>query len=202
MLAYDSVCIYLYEVSLHVTSPPRQVPENGGFNQPQSSTALTNLLVGCLEATKTFLDNYLELPAHVVERHSMLEKGYLSHAIVVLIKIAFSTTPGIESLQMRKACNVTYYLDALARLARTIGGISSETAEADHRDSFWQFYEISMRIKAWYERMNILGQDGTTSDLKGMSLLQLAEITKDELPIDWDLGDIDFTFLEGTNLWE
>lgn len=74
-LAYDSVCVYLYEVSLHDRRPAPKQSRDFSYQLQQPYHARTNLLVGCLEATKTFLDDYLQISSHTLEFHTILEKG-------------------------------------------------------------------------------------------------------------------------------
>ena len=201
LLAYDSTCIHLYQVSLHV-SPEKMPSISSDPEVPKHFGARMNLLIGCLEATKSFLDRYLRLSPTIIEHHSMLEKSQVAHAGLVLIKLAFCTTPGPETFPLRQACNVPYYLDALGA---HVGSISVTSAQADYHDSFHKFKVVTQRVKAWYERAESFGST-VFSEMKPFDIkepLQLAEIAKDEEPLmNFDIESMDFLFVEGSNFWE
>ena len=161
----------------------------------------TTLLFDCLEATKTFLDQYLQLPRQEVMGHSILQKGQIAHALVVLMKLAFSPNPGLEVSSWRQACRVEHYLDALGERAGCVG------TDHDVHDAFWHFKKIARLLKAWYQRIEMSGTSGSPAELKGMSPLQFAEIVRDDssFNIDFtsmDFGGMDFLFLPGANFWE
>lgn len=58
LLAYDSTCIRLYQVSLLV-SPDKSPSTSLDSELNKHSGVEIDLLIGCLEATKSFLDRYL-----------------------------------------------------------------------------------------------------------------------------------------------
>lgn len=200
LLAYDSTCIYLHQVSLHLVSD-KSSPTSSDPELYKTSGTRMNLLVGCLDVTKSFLDRYLQLSRYTIEHYSMLEKGPVAQATLILMRLAFYPSSGPERFPLRQACNVPYYLDALAAL---IESISVTPAHADHQDWFQRLKVMGPRIKAWYEREESLEPIfcGTKpSDLKGR--LQLAEIAKNEEQLmDFDIGNMDFLFAEGNNFWE
>ena len=201
LLAYDNTCIHLHRFTLHL-SPDKSPSTSQDSELYIHSGARMNILIGCLEATKSLLDRYLQLSQHIIEHHSMLEKGPVAHALLVLIKLAFCTNPGHEPFPLRQACNVRYYLDTLGS---HIGGISTIPANAEHRDQFQMFRMIAERVKAWYERAESLEptifSEMRQSDLK--ETFQLAKIAKDEEPLmNFDPESLDFLFVDGTNIWE
>ena len=201
LLAYDSTCIHLHQVSLHV--PQDKSPSIGPYAElPKQSGARVKLQTGCLEATKSFLDRYLQLSPHMIEHQSMLEKTRVAHAILVLIKLAFCTDPGPEPFPLRQACSVSYYLDALGI---HVGNVSITPAHAEQHDSFHRFRLFTQRVKTWYERVESLEPTVTyetkPSDLK--EPLQLAQLAKEEdLLANLDIGSMDFRSFEGYNFWE
>ena len=201
LLQYDSACIRLHQVSLYV-DPDKSVPEMSDPESVRNSGVRMNVLVGCLEATRSLLDRYLQLSSYEIEHHSMMEKSTLAYAIIVLIKLAFCTNPGTEPFPLRQASSVTYYLDALGAL---IGSISVTAADAQQHDSFRRFTLLTERVKAWYERAQ--SSKPTTfvemkpSELKGP--LQLVEIAKIDDPLfNFDMGSLDFLLIDGINFWE
>lgn len=125
---------------------------------------------------------------------------------MVLIRLAFCTNPGLDIVNFRQACSVSYYLDAVAE---HVGRVSGTPDDAEHHDSFYRFKQMGNRIKAWYERAVSLEQNGSPhlqagslrpSDLKEPS--QLAEIGKAEQSVDFDMSSMDFLSLEGNDFWE
>lgn len=200
LLAYDSICIYLHQVSLHLL-PDKSSSTSSDAEGYKTSGTRMNLLVDCLEVTKSFLDRYLQLSPYTIEYHSMLEKGPVAQASLTLIKLALCPSPGPERFPLRQACKVTYYLDAMAALGDSI---SATSTYADHHGWFQRVKEIGARLRAWYEREESLESIscGTKpSDLKGR--LQLAEIAKDEEQLmNFDIGSMDFLFADGNNFWE
>lgn len=201
LLQYDSACIRLHQVSLHVY-PDKSVSEMSDPELLRTSGVRMNLLVGCLEATRSLLDRYLQLSPYVIEHHSLMEKSTIAYAITVLIKLAFCTNPGTEPFPLRHASSVPYYLDALGAL---VGSISVTAAHAAQHDSFRRFTLLAERVKAWYERAQSLEPTSffemKPSELKGP--LQLVEIAKIDDPLfNFDMGNLDFLLVEGNNIWE
>ncbi len=139
LLAYDSTCIHLHQVSLQV-SPDKSLSTTSGPELPTHSGTRMNLLFDCLEATKSFLDRYLQLSPDIMEHYSIIEKSGLAHACLVLIKLAFCTIQGPEPFPLRQACNVPYYLDALGA---HVGSVGVTSAQAEHHDSFYKFKGIN-----------------------------------------------------------
>lgn len=201
LLAYDSINIHLHQVPLRV-SLDKSPSTNPDLELHKHLSARMNLLIGCLEATKSFLDRYSQLSPYIIEQHSMSKKALTAHAILVLINLAFFKNPGSETFPLQQACNVPYYLDALSA---HVGNISVTPAHAEHHDSFYKFKVVTERIKAWYERAVSLEPtilaEMKPSDLK--QSCQLAQIAKDEeLLMNFDIGNLDFLSVEGNNFWE
>ena len=191
MLAYDNIYIYLYEVCIMLSERTQATPEivSPGL-QPTSSTR-TNLFIKCLDAVKTFFNTYLQFPAEELRSHSILEKGQLAHAMVVLVKLPFCTDTGLEANVWQQACDVESYLEALSEPVHN---------KTEMHESNLQFKESVARIKAWYQRMRYFGTPGAPTDLKTMSPLELVEITRKEPVLDMDLRDFDFGGMD--ILWE
>lgn len=197
MLAYHNTNIYLYEISLRTESSPRASllsPTHGLDSYPH---VRLNLLLSCLEATKSCLDYVLQLPRELCAKNTTQEMGYLAHAITVLIKLAFSKHAGLDSTSLREACNVNYYVDAISAHVASTG----KETEDGQLDSVSAQRAVGERLKSWYERAEIFEQAGTPEDLKDMSPLQFVKIAKEEQLLDLDFGNIDFSFLDGPNLW-
>lgn len=152
------------------------------------------LLLSCLEATKSFLDYFLQLPADMVTKHSTQERGYLAHATMVLMKLAFCSNLGIENFSLREACNVLYYVDSLPL---QLGDLDDEYLDDGQPDSFVSCKIMAERVKSWYERTEFYEQTGTPSDLKDMSPLQFVTIAKEEQLMNFDFTTMDFSFYEG-----
>ena len=199
ILAYQNLYIHLYEVCLMTKEP---IGDDLKAQELQRGPNMrTTLLLDCLEATKTFLDQYLQLPRQEIMGHSILQTGQIAHALVVLMKLAFSPNPDLEVSSWRQACRVEHYLDALGERAGYVG------TDRDVHDAFWHFKKIAGLLKAWYQRLEMSGTSSSPAELKGMSPLQFAEIVRDDssFNIDFtsmDSGGMDFLFLPGANFWE
>lgn len=198
-LAYESTNVYLHEVPLHMEQSIARSSVPPVHEAEYLSQRRISLLLSCLEATKSFLDCFLRTPPELIVRHSTLERGQLLHAITVLFKVAFCTTLGLDNFPLREACNVSYYLDALAE---HLGSMSSNTPDEGFPDSFSTIKAQAERLKSWYERTEFFEQAGTPSGVKDMSPLQFVEIAKEEQLMNFDLGNIDFSFLEGASFWD
>lgn len=196
MLAYHNTNIYLHEISLRTEPSPRASPVSSAHGADSYSHVRLNLLLSCLEATKSCLDYILQLPRELCAKNTTQEMGYLAHAITVLIKLAFCRHVGLDSTSLREACNVSYYVDALSvHVASTSAG---ET-DSGEPDSLSAQRAVAERLKSWYERAEIFEQAGTPEDLKDMSPLQFVKIAKEEYLLNFDFGNIDFSFLDGPN---
>ena len=201
ILAYKNLFIHLYEVCLMI-----QEEAEGSCNPlvqdlKRLPTVRTRLLLDCLEATKAFLDQYLQLSTREIMSHSILEKGQLAHALVILMKLAFAPNPSLDSRSWRQACKVDHYLTALGNHVGRVG------TDSEIHDSFWYFKEIAHQLKCWYQRMEFSEISDSPSELKGMSPLQLVEIVREESSFNieitsMDFNGMDFLFLPGANFWE
>lgn len=194
MLAYDNIYIYLYEVCIILSERTQATQEVVGQGLQPTSALRTNMFVNCLDAVKRFFNTYIQLPGKDLRGHSIVEKGQLAHAMVVLVKLPFCTDTGLEANVWQQACDVESYLEALGdRLDPVLN-------RAEVHESALQFKESLGRIKAWYQRMRYLGTPGAPTDLKTMSPLELMEITRKEPVLDMDLRDFDFSGMD--MLWE
>ena len=194
MLAYDNTYIHLYEVCIALGERTQATPETVSQGLQQSSTTRTNLFINCLDAVKTFFNRYLQLPPKEAMSHSILEKGQLSHAIVVLVKLSFCTDTGLEASVWQQACDVESYLEAIGG---RMDGIHTKTGM---HGAQVQFQDSIARIKAWYQRMLYFNTSSTPAVLKTMSPLELMEITRKEPVFDMDFSDFDFSGMDV--LWE
>ena len=194
MLAYDNTYIHLYEVCIVLGEGTQATPETVSQGLQPTSTSRTNLFINCLDAVKSFFNRYLQLPATELRSHSVLEKGQLAHAMVVLVKLPFCTNTGLETSVWQQACDVESYLEALSD---RVDRIHTKT---ETHESLLQFRDSISRIKAWYQRMLFFGTPGTPTGLKTMSPLELVEITRKEPILDMNLSDFDFGGMD--MLWE
>ena len=169
-------------------------PENVGQGLQPTSTTRTDLFVHCLDAVKNFFNTYLQLPAKELRSHSILEKGQLAHAMVVLLKLPFCTDIGVEVSVWQQACDVESYLGALSDRVDRIH------PKTEMEESLCNFRDTLSRIKAWYQRMLYFGTSGTPTGLQIMSPLELAEIAGKEPVLDIDLSGFDFSGMD--MLWE
>ena len=152
------------------------------------------MFITCLDAVKRFFNTYIQLPGKSLRGHSIVEKGQLAHAMVVLVKLPFCTDIGLEANVWQQACDVESYLEALSdRLDPVLN-------RPEVHEPALQLKESLARIKAWYQRMRYLGTPGAPTDLKTMSPLELMEITRKEPVLDMDLRDFDFSSMD--MLWE
>ena len=194
MLAYDNIYIHLYEVCIILGERTQATPEIVSQGLQPNPATRTNLLINCLDAVKKFFNRYLELPAKDLISHSILEKGQLAHAMVILVKLPFCTDTGLEASVWQQACGVESYLEALSeRVDRVL-------TKTDMREAHWQFRDSVSRIRAWYQRMLYFGTPGAPTDLKTMSPLELVEITRKEPVLDMNLSDFGFSGMD--MLWE
>lgn len=195
-LAYHNISIYLHEVSLHMEHSVANHSVPLCHEAEKSSRRRINLLLSCLEATKLFLDYFLQIPQILCARHTTQEKGSLAHAVTVLIKLAFCSNSSPDSFSLREACNVSYYVDAVAA---HMSSTSANDSEDEDPDSCSAIKTMAERIKNWYERTEFFEQAGTLSDLNDMSPVQFVKIAKEEHLMNFDFGNLDFSFLEGPN---
>ena len=202
MLAYENTNIYIHEVSLHVEQSIGTSSMSLRRELEDSSQRRISLLLECLEATKTFLDFFLRIPPEDVIRHSTIERGQLAYAVTMLMKMAFHTSSGLDLLSLREACNVSYYLDAMAEHLSSASA-SANVPDEGWPDSFSAIKTMAGRIKSWYESTAFFEQTGTASAVKGMSAMQVVEIAKEEQQLtNFDLGNMDFAFLEAGNFFD
>ena len=194
MLAYDNTYIHLYEVCIVLGERTQATPETVSQGLQPTSTTRTNLFINCLDAVKNFFNRYLQLPPKESMSHSILEKGQLSHAIVVLVKLSFCTDTGLEASVWQQACDVESYLEAISDRLDCI------PTKTGMHGALWQFKDSIARIKAWYQRMLYFSTSGTPALLKTMSPLELMEITRKEPVLDMNFSDFDFSGMDV--LWE
>lgn len=194
MLAYDNIYIYLYEVCIVLSERTQATPEIVCQGLQPTSPMRTNLFINCLDAVKKFFNTYLQISAIDSRGHSIVEKGQLAHAIVILIKLPFCTDTGLEASVWQQACDVESYLDAL------IDRLDLVPNKSEVPESISQFKDALARIKAWYQRMRYLGTPGAPTGLKSMSPWELIELTRKEPVLNMDLRDLDFGGMD--MLWD
>ena len=187
MLAYDNTYIHLYEVCIVLDEGTQATPETASQGLQPTSTTQTNLFIKCLDSMKNFFNRYLQIPAENLWSHSILEKGYLAHAMVILVKLPFCTDTGLEASVWQQACDVEFYLEALSD---RIDRIHAKT------QMHWQFKDSISRVKAWYQRMLYFSTPATPIVLKTMSPLELVEVARKEPVLDMNLGDFDFSGMD------
>ena len=194
LLAYESAKIYLYEVALHLDMNPGVLSADSTLES--ESPGRMALLIHCLDATKSFLDTYLRLSPDFMQYQPTGERGTQSHATIVLIRLAFVKYPGPDPFPLRQACNVRYYMDALAD---HLGSIQSTMGGVRDGENFIPFRDIMARAKSWYERMELLDNPEDFEDLRGMAPMDFANIIKREPAMSLDLGFLDFEFFQSFN---
>ena len=191
-LTCENTNIYLHEVALYMEHSVTISSVPGGHEAADLSQRRIRLLLSCLEATKSFLDYLLQIPVAIILRQSTMDRGQLAHAATVLMKIAFSKNLGLDNFPLREACNVSYYLDAVVG---HLGSTSASLPDDGSPDSFSALKIMAERIKSWYESTEFFEQVGSPSDLKDMSPMQFVEIAKEEQSMNFDLDNLDFSFL-------
>ena len=198
-LAYERLNIYIYEVSLHMDHSFTTSPGPTGCEAEVSYQRRTSLLLSCLDATKSYLNCFLRVPPEEIARQATSEKGELAYAVGVLMKIALCANSEFDTVSLREACNVSYYFDALAEHLGKSSASANIPDDAECPDSSSAFKTKTERLKGWYESTEFFEPTGTTSSIKGMSALQFVEIAKQEPLINFELGSMDFSFLEMGN---
>lgn len=201
-LAWLHAWVYLYEVALHIPPPVLQSGSSCDLSQDSGTrghlvSKHSLLLTRCLEHTKNLMDHYVNLSLEQVLKNTLVEKGYLAHATMLLIKLAFSTANGIPQnpFPLRKACDVSNYLYLLANRG---GRLEAALDSGDNiwvRDHLVQFRDKILRLKSWYDRMEFYGTEGAdAAPPSGMLQLQyFDEIMDRELPpLDFEMAMVDF----------
>ena len=194
MLAYDNTYIHLYEVCIVLGERTPMTPETVSQGLQPDSLTRTNLFINCLDAVKNFFNRYLQIPQKEAMSHSILEKGQLSHAIVVLVKLSFCTDTGLEASVWQQACDVESYLEAISG---RLDGYSNKTGMPEAQ---LQFQDSIARLKAWYQRMLYFSTPSAPAVLKTMSPLELMDITRKEPVFNMDFSDFDFSGMDV--MWE
>lgn len=212
---YDSVFISLYEVALYM-----HVPENHTTAAAAAAAATTTtqdfpcqrstshnakilkvrLLLSCLEATKSFLNRYLRLPDDSIRKHTACEKGQLVHAVLVLLKLSMCTSGGSEALRFSEACDVRYYLDAIA--ARSAALAASTTNSPDYPDNFWHFEQIIRRVKSWYEQTEAKQHEDVSPGFVDTSPLRLLTLSDEAIHGELSFNDLEFMLFDPASFWQ
>ena len=123
--------------------------------QPQSSFTRLNILFTCLEATRSFFESFLSLPASQYRHISKVDLSRLIFATFVLYKLCLgpSTVPEWDVHVARNTANIEIYLESLCyRLQQINVGHPKDPQKADLFSLLKLMFE---NVKTTYQRLKV-----------------------------------------------
>lgn len=140
MSAFYHTKVYIHEIGLHVRDDPV-------YSDPsRSSVTQMNMLLGCLDAAKAFLDYHLSLPLIENRNGTIMQATRLTYTTIVLSKIAAGVNGlSLDVNTLQETANLGYYLDSLAN---RMGELVSRTPSGEEqKDMFWHFRYVFQKMK-------------------------------------------------------
>ena len=154
-MSYHFLRIYIAEVGFHA-SPPSQLELMSGQSSPNAwyfSSTRSESLIACLQASKNYLNRFIELtPRQTID---FILPDYLRLVYAVLILGRFVTrcdSPVLDASYVRKTANMGYYLEKLIGRANDLIMLSPE---GDVKDTFYHMRKLWEQIKEWFDEIMI-----------------------------------------------
>ena len=161
MFGWHTTCILVYEIVLHIDIHDTDAAnlQNRVSEIWKSSTVRTDLLLGCLEATKASLDYLLQLTDEQLLPTTMLDLTRTCYGVLVLGKLTLGAGLAHDSGIIRERSNLLLYFDALLdkyeSLKNAMGGPKL-------RNIYFHSKRVLTYTKTWFE--NTLQQGGLIFD--------------------------------------
>lgn len=144
-----SLQIYITEVGFHAAPPsPLDLMSEYYAQSWYYSTARSETIIKCLQATKNYLDFFLALPNEAILNFCLPDLFRLVYAVLVLG--TFTTgcgSPTLDDAHMREASGMLYYLDGLNTKTSSM---ITHTGSEENRDYMWHMRCIFQKTKTWY----------------------------------------------------
>ena len=162
MFAWHTTFVLVYEIVLHIDihdtdATNLQIPDSREVWK--SSTVRTDLLLGCLEATKASLDYFLQLTDEQILPTTMLDLTRTCYGLLVLGKLSLGGGLAHDDAIIRERSNLMLYFDALVSkyesLRTALGG-------PNIRNFYFHSKRVMTYTKTWFE--NALQQEGVIFD--------------------------------------
>lgn len=154
-MSYHFLRIYISEVGFHA-SPPSPLELMSGQSSLKAwyfSSARNESLIACLQASKNYLDRFIELtPRQTID---FILPDYLRLVYAVLILGRFTTgcdCPVLDASYVRKTANMGYYLDKLIGKANDLIMLSPD---GDVNDTFYHLRKLWEQSKQWFNEIAI-----------------------------------------------
>ncbi|KIX97615.1 uncharacterized protein Z520_06393 [Fonsecaea multimorphosa CBS 102226] len=120
--SYRAIKIYAREIGFHAQPPSAfSVPVSGSSSSWYDSTTRHNCLLGCLEATREYLDHFLSLPTADILGYTTPDLLRLLYAMLVLGRFSSGVdAPLLDTNLLQTMANLRNYLGSLAAKLRDV----------------------------------------------------------------------------------
>jgi len=151
-MSYHSLKVYMNEVGFHASVPsPRELMSGNSSQTWYYSAARNEILIACLQSTKSYLDYFLTLSSSELFNFTIPDFLRLIYAILILSRFTSGCdAPTLDVGYMRKTANLGYYLDSL--IFKTDSLITHDGAK-ERQDCIYLVRSLFQGSKLWYNRV-------------------------------------------------
>ena len=210
MSLYYGTCSYVHEVILHVDAENSimddPVNEQSKQSTWRSSTVRMDLLFGCMETTKTFLDYFLSLPQSEIEVGTIMDFSRLTYNMLVLGKLSLGPGLGFDDDAIKRSANLRYYFTLFDK---HMDDILASQGGIPQRNVYFHFKRIFNNTKSWFEcqlqrRSTSPDNSSARGDSKNLNLLQILDDSNPHAQDDYTMDDmdLDLTLTSQDSFWD
>jgi hypothetical protein len=175
-MAYQTNKIYLHEVGFH-SSIPNHFDSASSYRRWYFSSARSDALFACLQATKESLDRLLSLPSQELLSFTMYDFIRLIYTVLVLGR--FSTgcdSPNLDRTESQSQASFEPYIVRLITMTEPLITVSEGE---DRIDYMWHVRRLFQVSKVWIDQFSTgLPLTGLESELCYMDVLPSFDVYK------------------------
>jgi hypothetical protein len=155
--------IHLHEIGFHAAALPQEEILSPQLKSRSwyYSTARSESLIRCLQASKDYIDRFLSLSAENLTRGTLPDIFGIIYAVLVLGTFAVRVdTPTLDAAQLREMANYNYYLNSLIAKTTTNMTVAGKCGANDY---LFHLHTFLQQTRVWYAQ---LSADPSTMSIK------------------------------------
>lgn len=146
--------IHLHEIGFHAAKLPQEEILSPQLKSRSwyYSTARSESLIRCLQASKDYIDRFLSLPAESITRGTLPDIFGIIYAVLVLGTFAVRIdTPTLDAAQLREMTNYNCYLNELITKTTTN---TTVTGRCGANDYIFHLHTLFQQTRIWYAQIS------------------------------------------------
>jgi len=174
MMTYYHLRTFVNEVGFHqVTAPFNFSSDQSTHRKWCSSIIRSQILIGCLNAAKEYLERYISLPTEALFSASFADHAKLVYNVLILRLFATWAEDddlALDSVDIRKSANMLYYMESLVRKFESMTKIGCDRGLLE---DYTIYLTQLFRIYENRARQGIEASSSPNSSYPEMSVMQL-----------------------------